>query len=229
MANITLKKLAKVIGIPAEQMLEQMKKAGLSHSSISQVVKDEDKKTLLDFLKGEQGKSSVTLSLKKKNEPRESKVTKTVSIRRKKIPKETDTELKKPEDPERIDFSEIEKKRLQGEAFKKSEDKRRKEQSESKTLVKRKVRKPTVPPIVKRTKTGQKAPLEDRKKQAVKEKSSLSKREQDVAQLLLAGFTNKYISYELGISQKTVSTFKMRIFKKMNVKSLIDLARYLNV
>ncbi|WP_318519982.1 EAL domain-containing protein [Photobacterium leiognathi] len=63
----------------------------------------------------------------------------------------------------------------------------------------------------------------------VKPQISLSKREQDVAQLLLAGFSNKYISYELGISQKTVSTFKMRIFKKMNVKSLIELARCLNI
>ncbi|WP_434144931.1 EAL domain-containing protein [Photobacterium leiognathi] len=62
-----------------------------------------------------------------------------------------------------------------------------------------------------------------------KPKILLSKREQDVAQLLLAGFSNKYISYELGISQKTVSTFKMRIFKKMNVKSIIELARYLNL
>ena len=179
MANITLKKLAKVIGIPAEQMLEQMKKAGLSHSSISQVVKDEDKKTLLDFLKSEQGKSSVTLSLKKKNEPRESKVTKTVSIRRKKIPKETDTELKKPEDPERINFSEIERKRQQGEAFKKSEDEKRKKQTETKTLVKRKVRKGTEVSIVKKTKPGLASSSVERKKQLVKEKKPpLSKQEQ---------------------------------------------------
>ena len=178
MAKITVEKLAKVIGITAQQMLQKMKKAGLSQTDLSEAVTEEDKKILLDFLKGEQRKSSQTLSLKKKKDTKESKETKVVAITRKRISKGPNDEVTRPDDPERIDFSEIEKKRLQGEAFKKSEDKRRKEQSESKTLVKRKVRKPTAPPIVKRTKTGQKAPLEDRKKQAVKEKSSLSKREQ---------------------------------------------------
>ena len=178
MVKITVEKLAKVIGITAQQMLQKMKKAGLSHTDLSEAVTEEDKKILLDFLKGEQRKSSQTLSLKKKKDSKESKETKVVAITRKRISKGPNDEVTRPDDPERIDFSEIEKKRLQGEAFKKSEDKRRKEQSESKTLVKRKVRKPTAPPIVKRTKTGQKTPLEDRKKQAVKEKSSLSKREQ---------------------------------------------------
>ena len=178
MAKITVEKLAKVAGITTKQMLQQMKKAGLSQTDLSETVKEEDKKILLDFLKGEQGKSSQTLSLKKKKDSKESKEKKTVAITRKRIPKGPNDEVKRPDDPERIDFSEIERKRLQGEAFKKSEDKRRKEQSESKTLVKRKVRKSTEPPIVKRTKTGQKPSLDDRKKQAVKEKPSLSKREQ---------------------------------------------------
>lgn len=57
----------------------------------------------------------------------------------------------------------------------------------------------------------------------------LSKREQLVAQLLLAGFTNKYISYEIGVSQKTVSTFKSRIFSKMGVKTTLELAKALNM
>ncbi|WP_318468395.1 EAL domain-containing protein [Photobacterium leiognathi] len=59
--------------------------------------------------------------------------------------------------------------------------------------------------------------------------SMLSKREQDVAQLLLAGFSNKYIAYELDISQKTVSTFKTRIFQKLGIKSLIELAQAFNI
>ncbi|WP_165935456.1 EAL domain-containing protein [Vibrio owensii] len=54
---------------------------------------------------------------------------------------------------------------------------------------------------------------------------SLSKRELDVAQLLVAGFTNKYISYELGINQKTVSTYKARILQKLDAKSTVDLVR----
>ena len=52
----------------------------------------------------------------------------------------------------------------------------------------------------------------------------LSEREREVAKLLLAGFSNKYIAYEFGISEKTVSTFKRRIFSKLQVKSIIELS-----
>lgn len=52
----------------------------------------------------------------------------------------------------------------------------------------------------------------------------LSERERDVAKLLLAGFSNKYIAYEFGISEKTISTFKRRIFSKLQVKSIIELS-----
>lgn len=62
-----------------------------------------------------------------------------------------------------------------------------------------------------------------------KNKANLSKREQHVAQLLLAGFSNKYISYELDVSPKTVSTFKTRILQKAGVKSIIELANSLNI
>lgn len=62
-----------------------------------------------------------------------------------------------------------------------------------------------------------------------KNKANLSKREQLVAQLLLAGFSNKYISYELDLSPKTVSTFKTRILRKTGVKSIIELANVLSL
>lgn len=57
----------------------------------------------------------------------------------------------------------------------------------------------------------------------------LSQSEQKIAQLLLAGFTNKHICYELDLSPKTVSTFKTRILQKMGVKSVVELARVLNL
>ena len=53
MADITVENLSKVVGITPEVMLKQMKDAGLAHSDISDLVKDEDKKILLDFLKKE--------------------------------------------------------------------------------------------------------------------------------------------------------------------------------
>ena len=178
MAEITVKKLANIVGIPADEMLLQIKQAGLSHTAISQVVKNEDKKILLDFLKSRQSKSSVTLSLKKKSSTRELKGTKTVEIKRKKTAKEPEDRIfKEPDEPERIDFSEIEKKRLQGEALKKSEDERRKKQTESKTLVKRTVRKSNEVPLINKAGIGQKKPTETKKRHVTKDKSSLSNRE----------------------------------------------------
>ena len=178
MTEITVKKLANIVGISAAEMLAQIKQAGLSQTAISQEVKDEDKKILLDFLKSRQSKSSVTLSLKKKSSTRELKGTKTVEITRKKTAKEPEDKIfKEPVEPERIDFSEVEKKRLQGEAFKKSEDERRKKQTESKTLVKRTVRKTNEVPLVNKKVIGQKKPTETKKRQVTKENSSLSNRE----------------------------------------------------
>ena len=63
MAEITVKKLANIVGISADEMLAQIKQAGLSQTAISQAVKDEDKKILLDFLKSRQSKSSVASEL----------------------------------------------------------------------------------------------------------------------------------------------------------------------
>ncbi|GIU32104.1 EAL domain-containing protein [Shewanella sp. MBTL60-007] len=57
--------------------------------------------------------------------------------------------------------------------------------------------------------------------------SRLSYRELQVARLLVAGFTNKHISFELGINQKTVSTYKSRVLEKLGVKTTLDLAEFL--
>ncbi|EHZ2593625.1 EAL domain-containing protein [Vibrio parahaemolyticus] len=53
----------------------------------------------------------------------------------------------------------------------------------------------------------------------------LSKRERDVAKMLLAGFSNKHIAYELNINQKTVSTYKTRILQKLDVRTIIELVK----
>lgn len=51
----------------------------------------------------------------------------------------------------------------------------------------------------------------------------LSTREVEVLKLLSSGKKNKEIALELGINEKTVSTYKARLFKKLNVTNLIDL------
>lgn len=54
----------------------------------------------------------------------------------------------------------------------------------------------------------------------------LSKKEMDVAFLIMSGKRNAGIAQELNISHKTVSTYKTRIFKKLNIESDTQLVMY---
>jgi len=54
----------------------------------------------------------------------------------------------------------------------------------------------------------------------------MSKRESQVLKLLVSGRSNKDISEELEISDKTVSTYKLRLMRKLKAKSIVDLVRY---
>jgi translation initiation factor IF-2 len=58
MAEVTVSQLADVVGAPADRLLTQMKQAGLNHTSTEEVVSDEDKQTLLSFLKTSHGEST---------------------------------------------------------------------------------------------------------------------------------------------------------------------------
>ena len=51
----------------------------------------------------------------------------------------------------------------------------------------------------------------------------LSTREVEVLKLLSSGRKNKEIAKELDINEKTVSTYKARLMKKLNVTNLVDL------
>lgn len=60
----------------------------------------------------------------------------------------------------------------------------------------------------------------------------LSTREIEVLKLLTAGRKNKEIAQELEINEKTVSTYKARLLKKLNVTNIVDLinqARHLEI
>ena len=54
----------------------------------------------------------------------------------------------------------------------------------------------------------------------------LSDREFEILKLIANGKTTKTISIELSISPKTVSTFRSRILKKLNMKNNSDIIRY---
>ena len=55
---------------------------------------------------------------------------------------------------------------------------------------------------------------------------ALSDRELQVFKLTVAGKSLKEIAAELSLSAKTISTFRVRIFEKLGIKSDIELARY---
>ena len=174
MKEISVKELAKIVGTPEERILSQMKEAGLNQTLSSDLVTDQDKKVLLDFLKGQQDKAPKTISLKKKKSSESSEKQTTIAIKRKKI---TTTEIEEDvkDDSKRIDFEEIEKKRIEGEEFKKSEEERRQRESEKKVSVKRKPKSSQT--VVKRTKPSLAPKIIEKKKRAQKDKVVVSKKE----------------------------------------------------
>jgi translation initiation factor IF-2 len=58
MAEVTVTELAKTVGASVDRLLMQMKEAGLSHDSADAAVSDEEKQTLLAYLKGLHGETS---------------------------------------------------------------------------------------------------------------------------------------------------------------------------
>ncbi|WP_299130190.1 response regulator transcription factor [uncultured Winogradskyella sp.] len=64
---------------------------------------------------------------------------------------------------------------------------------------------------------------EDTRKSRSRLFKKLSTREVEVLKLLSIGRKNKEIAEELDINEKTVSTYKARLFKKLNVTNIIDL------
>tara|TARA_B100000700_G_scaffold88568_1_gene99794 strand:- start:3513 stop:5867 length:2355 start_codon:yes stop_codon:yes gene_type:complete len=140
MANLSVEKLGTIIGSDPELLLSQMKEAGLTHSKLSDEVTDSDKKTLLDFLKNQQTKTTKTISLNKSKGKIKQKDSGSVAITRKRVNRQQDSttlEEKSKKTSSSINFDEIEKKRLAGENQKKIDEEKRKQNLEQKTLVTR--------------------------------------------------------------------------------------------
>jgi len=69
MAQVTVQQLAEVVGASVDRLLTQMKEAGLPHGAAEEAVSDEDKQTLLAFLKRSHGESEAApkrITLKRK-------------------------------------------------------------------------------------------------------------------------------------------------------------------
>ncbi len=177
MPSVTVENLAKIIGSDGKVLLSQMKDAGLSHASITDEVTDQDKKILLEFLKGQQTKTTKTISLNKTSAKKEQESKGVVSITRKTISrdsKETKTSDSK-KTSSTINFDEIERKRQAGEANKKAEEEQRKKAIEQKTLVTRRKAKTGETPLVK---SESKKSFSTEKKTIKPVRKELSKKEQ---------------------------------------------------
>ena len=69
MGQVTVKQLAEVVGASSDRLLAQMREAGLPHTGAEQAVSDEDKQTLLTYLKqshGEPADAPKRITLKRK-------------------------------------------------------------------------------------------------------------------------------------------------------------------
>ena len=60
MTEVTVEKLAQIVGAPVDRLLKQMSEAGLGQTSADDVVADEEKKELLAFLKRSHGENDDT-------------------------------------------------------------------------------------------------------------------------------------------------------------------------
>jgi two-component system response regulator FixJ len=74
-----------------------------------------------------------------------------------------------------------------------------------------------------RTKTL--GPRSEEEAQVTSRLASLSERERQVLEGLVAGHANKVIAHELGISPRTVEVYRANLMTKMQAKSLSDLIR----
>ena len=72
MVDVTVKQLAQVVGIPVERLLNQLQEAGLSFDDAMQIVNEDQKRTLLNYLKTgtqmqDKGRPLEKITLKRKS------------------------------------------------------------------------------------------------------------------------------------------------------------------
>ena len=134
MAEINVKQLSKAIKIDLDNLLAQMKAAGLSHKSEKDVVSTDDKKVLLKFIKESKKDKKKTISLSKSSEksPKPN-----LSVTRINSPEVQKKSGLKQDFKGSIDFDEAERKRLNAQNESNKEDAKK---TDSKTKVVRKAK-----------------------------------------------------------------------------------------
>ena len=134
MADINVKQLSKAIKIDLDNLLAQMKAAGLSHKSEKDIVSSEDKKVLLRFIKDSKKDIKKTISLSKSSQ----KTAKpNLSVTRINSPDKEKKSKVKQDFTGAIDFDEAERKRLNAQNESAEEEKKK---ADAKTKVVRKTK-----------------------------------------------------------------------------------------
>ena len=209
MADINVKQLSKAIKIDLDNLLAQMKAAGLSHKSEKDIVSTEDKKVLLKFIKDSKKDSKKTISLSTSTQ----KTAKpNLSVTRINSPDKEKKSNVKQDFTGSIDFDEAERKRLNAQNESAEEEKKK---AEAKTKVVRKTKQEPQKKIPQNLKKD---------KKTFKDSSKEDQREQEGEKFLEKNFENvqkfekpqEFIQKEVKIPETIVVS---ELAKELSIKS----------
>ena len=209
MADINVKQLSKAIKIDLDNLLAQMKAAGLSHKSETDIVSTEDKKVLLKFIKDSKKDSKKTISLSTSTQ----KTAKpNLSVTRINSPDKEKKSNVKQDFTGSIDFDEAERKRLNAQNESAEEEKKK---AEAKTKVVRKTKQEPQKKIPQNLKKD---------KKTFKDSSKEDQREQEGEKFLEKNFENvqkfekpqEFIQKEVKIPETIVVS---ELAKELSIKS----------
>ena len=209
MADINVKQLSKAIKIDLDNLLAQMKAAGLSHKSEKDIVSTEDKKVLLKFIKDSKKDSKKTISLSTSSQ----KTAKpNLSVTRINSPDKEKKSNVKQDFTGSIDFDEAERKRLNAQNESAEEEKKK---AEAKTKVVRKTKQEPQKKIPQHLKKD---------KKTFKDSSKEDQREQEGEKFLEKNFENvqkfekpqEFIQKEVKIPETIVVS---ELAKELSIKS----------
>ena len=209
MADINVKQLSKAIKIDLDNLLAQMKAAGLSHKSEKDIVSTEDKKVLLKFIKDSKKDSKKTISLSTSSQ----KTAKpNLSVTRINSPDKEKKSNVKQDFTGSIDFDEAERKRLNAQNESAEEEKKK---AKEKTKVVRKTKQEPQKKIPQNLKKD---------KKTFKDSSKEDQREQEGEKFLEKNFENvqkfekpqEFIQKEVKIPETIVVS---DLAKELSIKS----------
>jgi len=209
MADVNVKQLSKAIKIDVDNLLSQMKAAGLSHKSEKDIVSTEDKKVLLKFIKDSKKDTKKTISLSNSSQ----KTSKpNLSVTRINSPDKEKKFSTKQDFTGSIDFDEAERKRLNAQNETAEEEKKK---AEAKTKVVRKTKQEPQKKIPQNLKKD---------KKTFKDSSKEDQREQEGEKFLEKNFENvqkfekpqEFIQKEVKIPETIVVS---DLAKELSIKS----------